>query len=44
VGSHRMKPYGECMYNAFHIILKYCLDGQTMVVNDRNMQLFLSER
>ena len=39
--NHMVNVY---MYIAFYLILKYCLDGQMMVVNDRNMQLFLSNR
>lgn len=32
------------VYIAFYFIVKYCLDGHMMIVNDRNMQLFLSKR
>jgi len=39
-----VKPYGECICIAFYLILKYCTDGSMMVVNDRNMSLFLKKK
>jgi len=38
--SARQRIY---IYIAFYLIVKYFIDGQMMIVNDRNMQLFLSK-
>ena len=44
VGSHIVQPYGEYVCIVFYRIFKYCTDGSMMVVNDRNMSLFLNKK
>ena len=39
-----MHPYGEYICIAFYLILQYCTDGSIMVINDRNMSLFLNKK
>ena len=39
-----MQPYGEYVCIVFYRIFKYCTDGSMMVVNDRNMSLFLNKK
>ena len=53
LGSHIVKPLGEYIYIyiyiyiylfiAFYLILQYCIDGPMMVINCRNMMLFLNK-
>lgn len=40
-----VKPYGEYvgLCNAFYLTLKYEIDCPILVVNDRNMELFLHQ-
>jgi hypothetical protein len=37
LGSHRWKSYGEYICNAFHLILKYSLDGPMIFLNEQNV-------
>jgi hypothetical protein len=38
-----VKPCGEYIYTAFYLLLKYSVDGPMVVINDRNLKLFLNE-
>jgi hypothetical protein len=44
VATHRVKPCGEYKCIAFYIILKQRAYGPIMVVNGRNMYLFLNKK
>jgi hypothetical protein len=44
VGTHRVKTCGEYKCIAFYIVSKQRVDGPIMVVNGRNMYLFLNKK
>jgi hypothetical protein len=44
MGSLTAKPYGEYICVAFYPILKYCVDGPMMIVNEKNTSLFQNTR